>query len=337
MIGKTLCNIENFNFNHCLLLRIWLAFTFYLNRPARLFSLFMHSIARNIMRSSLKTNHLSLGLILAVSFWLQGLVHGKDWQVYKVNGIDYITAENLAKFYQFQRFAKEGDNRIFSHPSLIMRWKTGSQSIYVNNIKFNLSFPVVESGDKALLSTVDLAKLVDPVVRPSYISKPINFDTVVIDAGHGGHDSGAKGVMGYEKHYALDLALRLEQSLRKRGFKTLMTRRSDNFLTLGQRVDIANRQKKAIFISVHLNSSGSRSASGIETYALAPQGTRSTNGGSNPWGSSLLNGNTRDAENIALGHGGTCSRHARVAGGGSRDQTGAIQCASGDQQTCDFV
>ncbi len=223
----------------------------------------------------------------------------KDWKIYKINGRDYVSDDNVAQFYQFQQFKKEGSDRLFTHPSLMMRWKTGSQSIYVNNIKFNLSFPVIESGGLALLSIVDLAKLVDPVVRPSYIKKPITFDTVVIDPGHGAHDSGAKGVMGYEKHYALDIGLKLEKALQARGFKTLMTRRTDVFLTLGQRVDIANRQSKAIFVSVHLNSSGSRTASGIETYALAPQGTRSTNGNSSPW-NSPLNGNTRDAENIAL-------------------------------------
>ncbi|MEM7603351.1 MAG: N-acetylmuramoyl-L-alanine amidase [Verrucomicrobiota bacterium] len=226
------------------------------------------------------------------------VVQGKDWNVYKLGGREYVSDENVAKFYGFQRFAKEGSDRIFKHTHLIMTWKVGSQSIYVNNIKFNLSFPVVDNGGKAMLSTVDLAKLVDPVVRPSYIKKPISFDTVVIDAGHGAHDSGAVGPFGREKDYALDMALRLEKNLQSKGFKTLLTRRQDVFLTLGQRVAIANGQRNAIFISLHFNSSGSRDANGIETYALAPQGTRSTNGGS-PW-SSPLSGNVRDAENIAL-------------------------------------
>lgn len=222
----------------------------------------------------------------------------KDWQVHSIGGRSYVSDENVAKFYNFQRFAKEDANRIFKHPSLVMTWRVGSQSIYVNHIKFNLSFPVVSNGDKAMISTVDLAKLVDPVVRPSYIKKPITFDTVVIDAGHGAHDSGAKGVYGFEKNYALDMALRLDKALQQRGLKTLLTRRTDTFLTLSQRVAIANKQKSAIFISLHFNASGSRDANGVETYALAPQGTRSTNGGS-PW-NSLLSGNLRDAENIAL-------------------------------------
>ncbi len=222
----------------------------------------------------------------------------KDWDLYTLGGREYVSDENVAKFYGFERFAKQGDDRIFKHPTLIMTWRVGSESIYVNNIKFCLSFPIVENGGMAMLSTVDLAKLVDPVVRPSYIRKPIEFDTVVIDAGHGAHDSGAKGPYGREKDYTLDTSLRLEKALQARGFKTVMTRREDVFLTLGQRVEVANRQRNAIFISIHYNSSGAKTSNGIETYALAPQGTRSTNGGS-PWNSSLT-GNISDAENIAL-------------------------------------
>ncbi len=225
-------------------------------------------------------------------------VEGKDWDVYSLGGREYISDENVNQFYGFARFAKQDSDRIFDHPSLRMLWKIGSDTIYVNNIKFCLSFPIVENGGMAMLSTVDLAKLVDPVLRPSYIRKPILFDTVVIDAGHGAHDSGAVGPYGREKDYTLDTSARLSRALQARGFKTVMTRSDDTFLTLGQRVDFANRIKNAIFISIHYNSSGAKASNGIETYALAPQGTSSTNGGG-PW-SSQLTGNVRDAENIAL-------------------------------------
>jgi len=236
-----------------------------------------------------------------------GIARAKDWSVTKFGGRDYVSEDDVNKFYRFERFVRSGNDRLFKHPSLIMRWKVSSSAIYINNILFNLSFPIAESRGKAYISTVDLAKLVDPVLRPSYIKKPIRFDTVIIDPGHGAHDSGAKGVYGYEKHYALDLSLKLKSALEKKGFKTKMTRSTDTFLSLGQRVAYANRVDNAIFISIHFNSSGNRSAKGIETYALAPQGTSSTNGGSS-WSSSFLSGNVRDAENIAL----ATSVHAHV-------------------------
>ncbi|MEM6280236.1 MAG: hypothetical protein AAF733_12205, partial [Verrucomicrobiota bacterium] len=109
---------------------------------------------------------LCAALAAAIVFGSGSSAEAKDWKVYKLGGRDYVTDENVAKFYGFQGFKREGSDRIFKHASLIMSWKIGSQSIYVNNIKFNLSFPVVESSGRAMISTVDLAKLVDPVVRP---------------------------------------------------------------------------------------------------------------------------------------------------------------------------
>jgi len=225
----------------------------------------------------------------------------KDWDIVNIEGRDYVTDKNVANFYKIDSLKADGNDRIFLHPSLMMKWTVGTQAIFVNNIKFNLSLNVAEINGQALISTIDLAKLIDPVVRPSYIKKPIDFDMVVIDPGHGGHDTGAKGTKGFEKDYNLDLSLRLKAGLERRGFRTLMTRNQDVFLDLGQRVAIANAQKKAIFISIHHNSIGTRSAAGVETYALAPQGTESTNNGPTPSGwTSMMNGNIRDAENIAL-------------------------------------
>lgn len=90
--------------------------------------------------------------------------------------------------------------------------------------------------------------------------------TVVIDAGHGGHDRGGIPYQKYsEKEFALDVAKRVESRLRSRGFKTVMTRSSDYFVPLRTRCSIAN-SRGDIFISIHFNSAKNRDASGIETY-----------------------------------------------------------------------
>lgn len=222
------------------------------------------------------------------------------WEIVTIKGRQYVTDQDLAQFYRMEKLAKNGKERTFYHPALVMKWTVYSKEMYVNDVKFNLSFPIEESNGKALVSLVDLAKLIEPVIRPSYIKQPILFDTVIIDPGHGGHDSGGKGRSGMnEKDYNLDLSRRLQVALSKRGFKTVMTRNSDVFVSLPQRVAIANAQKRAIFVSIHHNS-GHKSARGIETFALAPQGTSSTNSRSTYNIHTALNGNTRDAENIAL-------------------------------------
>lgn len=92
------------------------------------------------------------------------------------------------------------------------------------------------------------------------------FRTVVIDPGHGGQDRGGQWGLVYEKHLALDTSVRLEQHLRNLGYRTVMTRRSDYFITLPQRVAIANRHRNAIFVSVHYNYTWKQHVSGIETF-----------------------------------------------------------------------
>src|ERR1041384_208441 len=93
------------------------------------------------------------------------------------------------------------------------------------------------------------------------------FSTVVVDAGHGGKDSGAYRPYGPpEKVFALDVAQRLERKLRESQVKTVMTRDSDVFIELNDRVAIENKQKNAIFVSIHFNDSRKRRIRGFETY-----------------------------------------------------------------------
>lgn len=91
--------------------------------------------------------------------------------------------------------------------------------------------------------------------------------TVVIDAGHGGHDRG--GIPGQriaEKDMTLDVALRLRNVLSASGYRVVMTRSTDVFVPLGGRVAMANSYRNAIFVCIHFNATGRSGASGIETY-----------------------------------------------------------------------
>lgn len=94
-----------------------------------------------------------------------------------------------------------------------------------------------------------------------------HFHTVIVDAGHGGHDRGARPVSGTpEKMLALDTSHRLARILRSKGYRVIETRASDNFVTLGNRVNISNRTGGAIFVSVHYNWAPRSSARGLEVY-----------------------------------------------------------------------
>jgi N-acetylmuramoyl-L-alanine amidase len=220
------------------------------------------------------------------------------WEVIRYEGRDYVSAKSLQKFYRFEEFKTEGNAVWLRSRVIIMKGAIGSQELLINSIKFILSYPILELNGKVLFSRLDLCKLIDPVLRPSYIGRGSDFETVIIDPGHGGHDSGAKGVYGYEKDFTLKLAFTLKADLEKRGLKVVMTRSTDTFITLGGRVEFANKVPNSIYVSLHFNSAGT-SASGIETYALSPQGA-SSDYGARDVDSSAFQGNQRDSENIAL-------------------------------------
>lgn len=101
-----------------------------------------------------------------------------------------------------------------------------------------------------------------------------NFRTVVIDPGHGGHDNGGQWGKVYEKHLALDTAARLEAILKRMGYQTVMTRKSDYYVSLPQRVALGNRYKNAIFVSLHFNYTWKEHVSGLETFYYGSEGRK---------------------------------------------------------------
>lgn len=104
----------------------------------------------------------------------------------------------------------------------------------------------------------------------------LKIGRIVIDPGHGGHDTGTIGPTGLmEKDLCLDVALRLGKIIQQRlpGADIVYTRSDDTFIPLEERTNIANQAKADLFISIHANSSHDHEARGIETYYLNLKGT----------------------------------------------------------------
>jgi N-acetylmuramoyl-L-alanine amidase len=104
----------------------------------------------------------------------------------------------------------------------------------------------------------------------------LKIGRIVIDAGHGGHDTGTIGPTGLmEKDLCLDVALRLGKIIEQRlpGADVVYTRSDDTFVPLEERTNIANQAKADLFISIHANSSRDHAARGIETYYLNMKGS----------------------------------------------------------------
>jgi N-acetylmuramoyl-L-alanine amidase len=127
------------------------------------------------------------------------------------------------------------------------------------------------------------------LVRPSTVPLPtrdgqstltralgLKIGRIVIDAGHGGHDTGTIGPTGLmEKDLCLDVALRLGKIIQQRlpGAEVVFTRADDTFIPLEERTNIANDAKADLFLSIHANSSRDHAARGIETYYLNLKGS----------------------------------------------------------------
>jgi N-acetylmuramoyl-L-alanine amidase len=98
---------------------------------------------------------------------------------------------------------------------------------------------------------------------------------VVVDAGHGGHDTGAIGKKGTrEKDVSLAIAKKLAEKLEAMGLEVVLTRDDDTFVRLEDRTRIANREKGDLFISVHCNAAPSPKLRGVETYTLNTSSNR---------------------------------------------------------------
>jgi N-acetylmuramoyl-L-alanine amidase len=223
-----------------------------------------------------------------------------EWRLVTIDNRDYVRMKDVKEFYRFERYERSGPQLWLRSEGLWVKVREDSDDLFINDIKFCMSLPTQQRDGDILISRMDLAKLVEPVLRPRQIANPIVFDTVVLDAGHGGEDPGTKGRQGWEKDYTLDMCQRLQKILLTKGLKVKLTRDKDTTIKdKGARTDVANAIPNSIFVSIHFNS-GHHSAAGIETYALSPHGAASTDHTSRATDLYEHDGNDRDSENIAL-------------------------------------
>jgi N-acetylmuramoyl-L-alanine amidase len=201
----------------------------------------------------------------------------KDWQVIKVGPRDYLSVDNIAKFYGLiGNVDSTGKIVVLNNGRNQLQVTLDSREAVVNGVRNWLCFPVIAKDDKFLISRIDLAKTIEPQLRPQMIPQQGKVQTVVLDPGHGGFDKGARNAFGMEKNYALDVARLLRPMLQKKGFKVVLTRENDVFIPLHMRARIANATKDSIFVSLHFNGASNTEATGLEIFSLTPRGAPST-------------------------------------------------------------
>src|SRR5438105_3142111 len=246
-------------------------------------------------------------------------VAGIEWQVIKVNGRDFLAVDNIAKFYGFPDPAVEGKNVRLKNDKNEIQFIIDSREMLLNGVRNWLSYPVFVHDGKIVVSRIDLAKTLEPQLRPSMVQKLGRVQTVVLDPGHGGFDKGAISGYGYEKDYALDLARLLRPLLQAKGFRVVMTRESDVFVPLELRARIANATSDSIFVSLHFNATDRDPLpTGFEIYSLTPRGAPSTyEDGLTLASVNIQNGTEADAASVELS---SCIYHSLLGHIGEFDR-----------------
>jgi len=203
---------------------------------------------------------------------------GDDWHIIKVSGHDYLTVENISRFYGLPAgVVAQGEKMRFETVKNPLEFVSGSREAMINGARSWLCFPLIEQEGKYLVSRTDVAKTIEPLVRPQRVSNVGNVQTVVLDPGHGGYDKGQVSRYGNEKDFALDVARKLRPLLQAKGLRVIMTREGDYFVPLEVRAKIANAAPNSIFVSIHFNAtSDNPNATGFEIFSFTPRGAPST-------------------------------------------------------------
>ncbi|HVF71988.1 MAG TPA: N-acetylmuramoyl-L-alanine amidase [Chthoniobacterales bacterium] len=233
----------------------------------------------------------------------------EDWTVLRPNNRPYVTFANVAQFYQFPEYTRVSRTVSLRSERRTIRAQAGTSELSINGVRFFTHFPLLNSNNEDLISVMDVSKIIEPVLRPSRIQKSEKVETIVLDPGHGGSDNGASSSWGSEKNFNLDVALAARRELIRAGYRVEMTRATDTAVSLEERVSIANRFSRAVFVSIHFNSSAG--GVGVESYALAPEGVTSNMSSDHHVSAADVArhaGNAQDERNIAL----TASIHASV-------------------------
>src|SRR5437016_9082503 len=226
-----------------------------------------------------------------------------DWQVIKVNGHDYLSVDNISTFYSLPAEVVPSGAKIQTetadHP---LEFVGGSREAIINGARTWLCFPVIEQDGKFLVSRTDVAKTIEPLVRPHRVPNVGQVQTVVLDPGHGGYDKGQVSRYGAEKDFALDVARKLRPILQAKGLRVIMTREGDYFVPLEVRAKIANAARNSIFVSIHFNATNDDpNATGFEIFSFTPRGAPSTSDGTVAASSvNMQPGSAVDAQSLAL-------------------------------------
>ncbi len=196
------------------------------------------------------------------------------WELQSVPGsaASYVRLDDIRSVYKFapDTLDRRNGTRSVGNGTTTLIFGPEPHELTIHGVRCRLSHPTITNArGEFLISLTDVVKLIDPVLRPTYITKRREVKTIIIDPGHGGQDVGHQTPQVREADFTLSLARMLATQLTQRGYDVRLTRQDNCNLSNQLRIDHANEAENAIFLSLHLNS-GRSDLHGIETYTVTP-------------------------------------------------------------------
>ncbi len=167
---------------------------------------------------------------LLLAFFALILPLQAEWNVVMCDNRRYVSVQDVATFYRMNQPVNQGDKFRIAAPGRSIEGQANTREVLINGVKYVLCFPVFNRNGQILISAMDVVKIIEPIMRPQKIQNATAVRTVVLDAGHGGHDSGARGPYGSEKDATLDVVLRAKKLLQDNGYQVRCTRVTDTFI-----------------------------------------------------------------------------------------------------------
>ena len=215
-------------------------------------------------------------------------------------GERFIRLDELASFYGGEIVPSPLGQVFIRAPRAELEFKPDSRELRIGRTIVWMHETMKKVANHWVISETDALKVIDPVMRPPEYLRNAGYRVVMIDPGHGGLDTGARGLKHgvEEKRAVLDISRRVRNHLTAAGVKVYMTRENDRYIELEERSRMTARRGADLFVSIHLNSASGSTAQGIETYVLIAAEHSSTAGGSK---SPALPGNRYDPGSALLG------------------------------------
>jgi len=196
-----------------------------------------------------------------------------------INGHGYVPLTDWAQANGFKlTVTGRGNEFTAANRSFNLGFEVNSAQVQINGVAVRLCYPVALERGVPLLSQMDSAETLRPILYPPRHSGR-RITTIFLDPGHGGRDTGNRVGNYDEKTYTLALAQELRDQLVAAGFKVFLSRTRDEYVELPQRPALANRRGADLFVSLHFNATetGRDEVAGPETYCITPVGASSSN------------------------------------------------------------